>query len=194
MGLIRTAAAALEPVSLAEAKSHLNVIDDAQDTLITLLIGAARKYAEAYCGRSFITQGWRLTLDAFPCVLQLERGPVQSVDSIIYADMAGATQTITAPASPDYAIDLTGPLGRVTPGFGRVWPIPLPQIGAVQVNYTAGYGDAAADVPEGIRHWMLVRINTAFENREEVAVLQRGTLAALPYVDYLLDEYRTVLA
>lgn len=194
MGLTRTAAPALEPVSLAEAKVHLNAIDDAQDTLITLLIGAARKYAEAYCGRSFITQGWRLTLDAFPCVLQLERGPVQSVDSIIYTDMAGATQTITDPASPDYAIDLTGPLGRVTPGFGRTWPIPLPQIGAVQVNYTAGYGDAAADVPEGIRHWMLVRINTAFENREEVAVVQRGTLAALPYVDYLLDEYRTVLA
>ena len=194
MGLTRTAAPALEPVSLDEAKLHLNVIDDAQDTLITLLIGAARKYAEAYCGRSFITQGWRLTLGGFPCILELERGPVQTVDSIIYTDMAGAAQTITAPASPDYAIDATGPLCLITPGFSYVWPTALPQIGSVQVNYTAGYGDAAADVPEGIRHWMLVRINTAFENREEFAILQRGTVSALPYVDYLLDEYRTVLA
>lgn len=194
MGLIRTAAPAIEAVSLADAKLHLNVIDDAQDALITIYIKAARRYVEAYCGRSLITQEWQLTLDAFPHVIELERGPVQSVDSIIYIDMAGATQTITTPARPEYAIDRTGPLYRITPGFGRVWPNTIQDIGVVQVNYTAGYGLTAAYVPEEIIQWMLVRINTAFENREEVAVLQRGTLAALPYVDYLLDEYRTVLA
>jgi hypothetical protein len=74
-----------------------------------------------------------------------------------------------------------------------VWPIPLPQIGAVQINYTAGYGTTAASVPEGIRHWMLMRISTLYENREEVAILGRGKVDPLPFVDGLLDPYRVPL-
>ena len=194
MGLIRIVAPAIEPVSLEEAKDHLELIDTSKDTLVSFLITAARRYAEGYCGRSFITQEWRLTLDCFPRILQIERGPVQSVDSIAYRDMGGTLQTITAPALPAYAIDLTGPAARVTPGFGYTWPITLPQIGAVSVDFTTGYGDLASDVPEEIRHWMLVRISTSFENREEYSVLQRGAFAALPYVDAMLDEYRVVTA
>jgi len=194
MRLARTSPPAIEPITLAEAKVHLEVIDDSHDALITMAIAGVRRHVEGYCGRSLITQGWRLVLDCFPRVIELERGPVQSIDSIVYTDMGGNVQTVTAPALPTYAIDLSGPLGRMTPGFGFTWPDPLQQIGAVKVNFTAGYGLAAADVPEDIRHWMLLRINTLFENREEIAVLQRGSVSALPHVDRMLDEYRTVLA
>ena len=117
----------------------------------------------------------------------LERGPVLSLTSITYKALDGTTQTMP---STDYVSDLSGPLGRVTPGFGKIWPIPIPEIGAVQINYTAGYGPAATDVPEGIRHWMLVQLNTMYENREEVAILGRGKVEALPFVDSLLDPYR----
>jgi uncharacterized phiE125 gp8 family phage protein len=48
-------------------------------------------------------------------------------------------------------------------------------------------------VPEGIRSWMLIRIGTVYENREEVAILTKGKLEALPYVDSLLDPYMTGL-
>ena len=118
------------------------------------------------------------------------------IDSVemIYTDMGGVERVIDSPGSPDYAIDLSGSLGRMTPGFGRIWPITLPQIGVVSIDYTAGYGDAATDVPELIRNWIMVRVNTMFENREEVAVLQRGTVSALPHVDRLLDEFRVITA
>lgn len=185
MGLTRTQDPAIEPVDLATAKLQLRVIDTAEDALITMLIAAARRYAEGYCNRSFITQKWRLTLDRFPPVVKLERGPVQSVDSIVYVDMSGSTQTVTAPALPNYAIDLSGPFARMAPGFGRIWPIPLPQLAAVQINFTAGYGPAATDVPEGIRQWILMRVNTLYENREEVG----GKVEAIPYLDRLLDDY-----
>lgn len=46
-------------------------------------------------------------------------------------------------------------------------------------------------VPDGIRSWMLLRIGTIYENREEVAVLARGKIEALPYIDSLLDPYLT---
>ena len=208
MPLIQTSAPGLEPLTLAEAKNHLRVDSDLtqDDALITMLIGAARRYAEMYCGQSFISQGWRLVADSFPgagCMgvpwgsvyslpgnaLLLERGPVISITSITYVAMDGTTQTMP---STDYVADLTGPLPRVTPVFGKIWPIPLPQIGSVSVNYTAGYGTTAASVPEGIRQWMLLRITTLYRNREEVAILGRGKVVPLPYVDALLDPYRVV--
>ena len=176
MPLVQTSAPSIEPVSLADAKLHLRVIDTAEDTLITLMIAAARRYAEAYTGRSFISQGWRLVMDSFPGPGQmgvpfgrayglpphavlLERGPVTAITSITYTAMDGTTQTMP---STDYVSDLTGPVARVTPVFGKIWPIPMPQIGAAQVNFTAGYGTAATDVPEGIRHWILMRVGTLY--------------------------------
>jgi uncharacterized phiE125 gp8 family phage protein len=209
MPLIQTVAPTVEPVLLADAKTYLRLPSDqtSEDAMLAMLIRSARIYAETYTGRSFITQSWSLVLDSFPSygmsgndwgvvyshprqAVLLERGPVQSVTSIVYTSMAGTTVTVTSPGAPDYAIDLSGPVGRITPGFGKVWPIPLPQIAAVAINYVAGYGGSQASVPDGIEQWILMRVATIYENREEVAILSKGKVQELPYVDCLLDPYR----
>ena len=212
MPLIQTSAPAAEPLVLADVKNYLRVDADLtnDDALITMMIGAARRYAEHYTGRSFITQQWRLVMDSFPGQMQaayamwgqifglpangvlFEKGPVQSVDSIVYTAMDGTTQTIATPGAPNYAVDLSDPVPRMTPGFGRVWPIPLPQIGAVAINFTAGYGATAASVPEGIRDWMLMRIKSRYDTGGEVTAAQRGKIEPLPWVDSMLDPYRVV--
>jgi uncharacterized phiE125 gp8 family phage protein len=190
MPLAQTSAPAREPVGVDEAKVYLRVEHSVDDDLIGMLIGAARRYAESFCGRSFITQSWLLTLDGFDgCPVRLERGDVLSVDSITYQSMDGAWVTMP---STDYVADLSGALPRITPVFGKPWPITLPQIGSVRIAYTAGYGAAPASVPEGIRHWILMRLAGLYENREEVVVLNRGKVDPLPYVDALLDPYRIV--
>jgi uncharacterized phiE125 gp8 family phage protein len=202
---------ASEPVLLADAKNHLRVDTDqtADDSLITMLIAAARRYAESYTGRAFITQTWRATRDGFPgfpisglpyagiaaytpdqppsVEITLAYGPVQSITSVSYQDMTGAW--ITMPVT-DYVFDASGLRPRLAPAYGKSWPVTLPQIGSVRIDYVAGYGTAAATVPEGIRQWILLRINTMYENREEVAILGRGKVEALPFVDGLLDPYR----
>jgi uncharacterized phiE125 gp8 family phage protein len=94
----------------------------------------------------------------------------------------------------DYVVDPSGPLPRITPRFGKVWPIPVPQVGAVQIDYTAGYGTTPYSVPAGIRQWMLLRLTSLYENRGEAAVMARGTVNPLPWVDGLLDPYRVVMA
>lgn len=197
---IQTTPPTEEPVSLEEARVHLRLTPDdtdVEDGLIAIWIAAARRHAEMLTGRSFITQGWRLVLDAFPHCIELERGDVQEIDSITYRDMAGQAQTVAWAAaaagiqrSTDATLvaDLTS--ARITPAFGCTWPIALPEIGAIAVNYAAGYGDAA-DVPENIKSWILLRVGLLYTNRE---ALVDGNVKPLPHVDGLLDPSTIILA
>jgi len=57
---------ALEPISLADAKTHLRVDLTEDDTLISALISATRDYVERYCRRGLLTQTWLLAIDHFP--------------------------------------------------------------------------------------------------------------------------------
>lgn len=186
--LVQTIPPAIEPVTLAEASLFCRVDGASEDALISSLIIAARQDAEMLLQRSLITQGWRLVLDAFPAgAIELERGTVLSVASITYADMSGATQTL---APTDYATDLSGCPGRITPAYGKTWPAVLPQIAAVNIDYTAGFGPAAADVPEGIKRWIRIRVATIYANREEVGAA--GSSAPHSFVAGLLDPWRVV--
>lgn len=204
-------APAAEPVTLAQVKAWARVDIGEDDPFITDLIIAARSFAETKLRRSLITQTWRLTLDAFPGpslvgipywqpyslpshAVILERPPIQSITSITYLALDGTTKTLTP--GTEY-IDLTyagtmrsdDPV-RITPPFGRVWPANImPQIGAVQITYQAGYGDNASNVPADILTWIKLRAATLYENREEVVVGTRIIVAPLPYIDSIIDPY-----
>lgn len=66
MRLTLTAPPAVEPLALADAKTHLRVDITDDDTLITALITAARRYCESALKQALITQSWTLYLDSFP--------------------------------------------------------------------------------------------------------------------------------
>ena len=215
MGLTRLAEPTAEPLTVAEAKKQCNRDNDFtdDDDLFEALIAAARDYAESQTERSLMRQTWYQTLDAFPGpslmgtpsgraysmpghAIVLERPPVLSITKIEYVDMGGVQQTMP---STDYVDPTQGgtvrfdQIARITPVFGKIWPIPLPQIESVRVTYIAGYSNTASDaskVPPGIKAWMRLRIATLYENREEVVVGTRITVSPLPYIDSLLDPYR----
>ena len=192
-----------EPVTLAEAKLHLRVDFDEDDALILALISAARQAAETITGRQFITARWKMVLDRFTgqegmansCesnfslpshALLLSKCPVQTITSIQYLDMNGVMQTMP-PA--EYVLDAACEPARVTPVFGQIWPVSLPQIGAVNVTFDAGYG-SPEDVPEGIKSWIKIRVGSLYAHREEIAVINRGRVDPLPFIDGLLDPYK----
>jgi len=203
---------AAEPLTAEDVRTYLRVDDDdtSQDTVISLLITEARRYAETYTGRSLMPQTWQAVADQFPgcwlppapfsayaygsragllehhsdeAVIQLARGPVTSITSITYVDTNGATQTMD-PAT--YILDTSDLVQRVAPAYGMSWPSTRRQLAAVKIQFAAGYADAAS-VPATIRNWMLVRIATAFEHREAEEIVAKGKLQALAYVDGLLD-------
>lgn len=195
-----------EPVTLSEAKLHLRVDFDDDNDLIQMLIEAARVAVESITLRQLCTATWRMVLDSFPGpslmgvpygqtfsllghAILIPKAPITNVMSIEYQDMGGLWQTMPA---CDYVVDSACDLTRITPKFGKIWPINLPQIGSVRVTFTAGYGDATM-VPAGLKSWMKLRIGSLYAHREEVALMSRGQLAALPFVDGLLDPYKVVL-
>lgn len=172
------------------------------DPLLNMYIASARAAAEMETQRQLITASWKLVLDVFPGMgmtglaageqkafpsnaILLHKSPVKSVASIRYLDMSGQWQTMN---TADYVIDTSMEPARITPVFGKIWPIALPQIGAIEVAFTAGYG-AAVDVPQGIKHWILLRVDGLFKNRGETTEVQ-GKLEKLPFADGLLDPYR----
>lgn len=189
------------------------------DTYISALITAARQSAETITRRAFIIQVWRLVLDAFPAPgvnigsanwygpqwgtspgplttlrpdgktgfeLVLDHSPVVSVDALTYTDTDGNTQTL---AANQYKVDPTSEPARVVPAYGTTWPATRNEIAAVSVQYTCGFGTAAA-VPEAIKSWIKLRIGAMYENREEVST-GRGIVAIdMPFADGLLRQYR----
>lgn len=159
------------------------------DPELNALIRTARVAAEGYTRRALVTQTWDLKLDRFPCwTIHVPKPTLQSVVSITYVDTNGATQTLD-PST--YLVDTSSTPARITPVFGGIWPVTLYQNNAVTVRFVAGYG-LAADVPDGIKTWMIVRIKHLFDNPDAV-VLQGGTkVAEMPrmLVDGMLDDFK----
>lgn len=269
-----------ECMHINEAKNDRRVDDNADDAKLRGLIAAARQAVESKTRQQLLHARWQLVLDGFPAygvasvapfgvavsvppfAIVLPHAPLVSVEKIEYLDMAGVWQTM--PAS-DYVVNSSLMPALITPCFGKIWPIPLPQVASVKVTYTAGYAspittggslannelrvtgpvawmagarvqfynsggvlpapiDADATyliasanngvytitdeggnavtftqmgtgrnyigvVPDGIRSWMLLRIGSLYESREEAALLNKGKLELLPWVDGLLDPF-----
>lgn len=157
----------VEPLSLDDAKQHLRFSHDYEDDLIRSLIVAARRYAETYTGKAFITQTLKLTRDTFPngC-FRLPRPPLQTVTHIKYTNTLGVLTTVD---SSTYVVDATTEVGRIGLADGETWPTDaIQQIAAVQVTYDAGYGDTASSVPQTIKQAMKLLIGHWFANREAV--------------------------
>jgi len=188
-----------EPLTLEEAKAHLRVDHDDEDTLIYALIVAARQGAEHITERALMTQTWELALDWFPCVpyrrvewkhdrlladaINIPKPPLVSIVSVKYIDTEGVQQTLDSSA---YLLDSHREPARILSVYATDWPDTREQANAVLIRFTCGYADAAS-VPQEIKQWMLLQIGMMYENRESVAA---GTISEIPYVDRLLDPYR----
>lgn len=188
MGLVLLEAPAVPLVSLEEAQVHLRAENPEENGLVEALVRAATGQAEAFCRRRFITQRWRLTLDAFPAgAIVLPFPPLQSVESVKHLNPDGTLQAVPA---EDYTVRPAETPGEVVPAYGKAWPTARAVEDAVQVEFTCGYGAPTA-VPEGIRAAVLLLVGTLYANRESVVT---GTIATpLPQsAEWLLGPYRVL--
>lgn len=85
--LIPVTPATVEPVTLDEAKAHLRVIHDGDDTRIAALISAAREVVESNTGRALAAASYRWVTDlAAPVSLPLWPAAVTEVSELDASD------------------------------------------------------------------------------------------------------------
>lgn len=171
-----------EPVSLSEAKAWLRVDASDEDATIANLIAAGRMLIEAATRRALVTQGWRLTLDAWPFAgaddgwsmltsrlqptpteMLLPLAPVQSVAAIRVYDAVGQPQDLVVSGwrlvdAPERA--------RIV--FSSAPPRPGAAAAGIEIDVVAGYGDPP-DTPAPLRHAILALVSYWFDNRGDVA-------------------------
>ena len=162
-----------EPVSLAEAKAFLKVDDNAEDGLITTLIGAARLHVEGVTGQALLAQSWRVVLDAWPQsrLVKLPVTPFMAVTEITAYDEAGAGHPVPL------AQFLSAPDRLLLPPTVAGMP-QLRQRQGIEIDYVAGFGTEPDEVPGDIRQALLVLVGYWYEHRD--AVIMAGSGAVVP--------------
>ncbi len=162
MVMTRIAAPAAEPVTLAEAKAHLRVVDAAEDILIASLVEAAREEVEAATGLALISQTWRLYLDCWPpsAIVRLRKHPVQSLIQVTVYNAVGAPESSVPPAANlDKA---SRPARFAMPDAAKA---PGRTMNGIEIDFRAGFGDTGVDVPDGLKRAILLLTAQWFEHR-----------------------------
>lgn len=170
-------AVAVEPISLAEARRHLDLpgaFDSPQaphhkDLDIQAWITSARELAESYTGRALAEQTLEIALDEFPDGddIELPRPPLVSITSVTYIDGDGTEQTL---ASNLYTTDTHQEPSWLVPAYGTSWPATHDVINALKVRYVAGYSTPTHPLPILIRSAMLLTIGYLYENPEDAKI------------------------
>ena len=200
-------APATEPVSLADAKKHLRLDQDYDDTLVQGLIVAARTIIEQWTARCLINQTLLWTMSqsvpsgALPLLpmpllvlpiiltapqvvnkpLELPRSPVSAVNSVVWTDTGGDTYTLVA--GTDYVTDLALQPARV-----RLTWLTVPRfLENIQVQFVAGYGATSASVPAPLIAAVKIMLSWLYEHRGD----NPDTSGAPPQaIEYLIAPYR----
>lgn len=159
---------AVEPVSVSEAKQHIRVDTDTDDSYIGALITAARQWAEAYTDRTFVHTQWTMKMDTFPWEIELPRPPMSSsgtttATSITYT--ISDSQTTATLSTDSYRVDRDSTPGVIRNLYGGSWPSHLADQNSVSVTWWGGYGSAGSDCPAAVRHAILMIVGHLYERR-----------------------------
>lgn len=146
-----------EPVTLAEAKLHLDIARDDQDSMIASMITAAREWVENYTGLSFNGDAVTQTFRCFRAGITLLVWPADddAEVTVAYLNQAGEPVEVTGArlwraAKP----------ARLLPPLNGAWPTDADGSIAVTVQ----------GVPFSLKAAMLLIIGDLYGQREETAV------------------------
>jgi len=181
-------APATTPVTLTEVKDQLRVEHTDDDTFINRLINVAVAYTDVQgaLGHAMITQKWGQWVDSTPPqTVKLLLGPLIAVTAVKYYDTDGVLQTDTLSNYEIFGTEFSTTIG---PKEGFAWPVTQDRPDAIRIEYTIGYGSATTDIPETLRHALMMLIGHWYDNRETTMM---DELSNVPYgFDALMDMHR----
>lgn len=181
-------APATEPVTLTEVKAFLRIDNTNDDTLLTSLISVARTAAENYTRRAFISQTWKMYMDKWDIKssniwwdgvkelpisyvtgkqdIEIPLAPLISVTHLKTYDDTDAATTFSnsnyfvSVYSGDYAQN-----GRIVLRDGQAWPTFERPADGIEIQFVAGYGASASNVPYAIKQAILQEVAFIYEHR-----------------------------
>lgn len=203
---------AVTPFDLDAAKAHLNVYHDDDNALIESLIAATVAMVDGPrgIGIAMVEQTWRLTLDGFadraflgdcgfaplrrfPLAIPIPLGPVSAIASFEYTAGDGTEVVLVEGTDFKFSADVDPQI--VFPPFGMAWATPICEPGAVRIEFVAGFGPTAADVPADLVAALKLTLGHLYNNREDVIGVDRQVGAVrLPLgAAAIFDRYRVGL-
>lgn len=156
---------AAEPLTLAEVKAHLRLDGADEDALLASLIRTAREHLERETGLCLISQTWRLHLDRWPKdgIIRISKSPVQSVETVTVYEADGTAVDILL---QDHLLDGGGRPARL---WLRNPPEPGQAVNGIEIDFSAGYGEAGTDVPDTLKRAMSIHIGHMFAFRGAIS-------------------------
>lgn len=187
MALVLTSGPTVEPVTLAEVKAFCRIDDATEDVLLSSLILTSRLHIEAALGLALNTQSWTMTLDRWP-----RQGPVilpmRPVTAITALRLRDANGGATVWSSSEYELEGQAHPPRLVSRSGN-WPAVQRATAAIEIDFIAGYGPNATDVPQPICHALLLLVAHWYENRDPFQTPSLSTVIPQA-VSELLRPYR----
>lgn len=176
---------AVEPITLAEVKAHLRLDTDDEDALLAGLARTARCHLEVETGLCLILRTLRLYLDDWPegRVIQIARGPVQTIETVTVYDALGAPVALNAAG---YVLDGEACPARLVLPARRASER---AVNGIEIDFSAGFGESGADVPDTLKRALLLHVAAMYELRGVLPLDEQP--GALPQgYDRLVAPYR----
>lgn len=197
--LRQTEAPSVEPVTLAEAKAHVQQDQAVDDVFITRLISAARQYFETMTGRALIQQTWTATFPEWPVIYGVPEDDEEAPLSMV-VPASRAVSSVEIVKLPIISVDSATADGEAWTEFTtlktargvRLKLSGTAPTGEVVVTFKCGYGDAAAQVPSDIAHAILMLVATFYDQRGVLSIQPTGMQIAAqrtPGFDAIIHRY-----
>lgn len=178
--IVTTVAPENEPISLTEAKAHLQVEHTSDDTYIGSCIAAARAHCEAMTGTRLVAQTVVMRTDRWADLERLPLAPITSITSIQYVDTADAPQTVAGSVYEGRLYELEP---SIVLKFNQTWPT-IRVNSLITITAVVGY----ATIPASVLHAIKILVGDMYMQRESGGSVVRADIAAS--VEALLSNHR----
>ena len=139
-------------ISLQEAKDHLRVTSDDEDSLIKDCINGATNLVETYTNQYLLSRTFVAYFDTLEAYQNIEiwKYPISAISSVKYINTSGVETTLS---TDNYSADIIDSPSRLY--FTSVPTVKSNIYNAFRVYFTAGYSDRDNISPELI-NWVKI--------------------------------------
>ncbi len=177
-------------LTLDEVKLHLRVTNSIEDAYLTSLNKACESMIGRYLNRTLLTTEYNVFTDRWCQEFILPYPTLQEVASVKYWDVNGDEKTLDEDGF--YWVVKSSDPGKVVRKYDACYPeLQYGRPDAITINFTAGYGDAATDVPEQIKHAIKLMITNYYEHKGDIVVGAASSANIIPmHVSRLIHDFR----